>query len=275
MNPPETIAITGASSGLGAALAREYAAPGIRLFLAARRIDRLTEVADACIERGADVSCAEVDVRELAQTAIWIEAVEQNSPIDLIIANAGIFSGNGERGQMESPEDLAAQIETNLVGTATTVNIAALFMRKRQRGHIAMVSSLAALQPMADAPGYSAAKAGILAYGDAVREYLAKDGIRVSVILPGHIKTAQTSVHIGDLTGMISPEAAAATIRQGLDRGKTFIAFPRSMHILVRLGRLLPWRLRAIANRPFRFHVSGSSTDKPPLDKAPAKSKGH
>ena len=275
MNPPETIAITGASSGLGAALAREYAAPGIRLFLAARRIGRLTDVADACIERGADVSCTEVDIRHWAETAIWIEAIEQNNPIDLLIANAGIFSGNGEGGQMESPEDLAAQIHTNLIGTATTVNLTASYMQKRQSGHIAMVSSLAALQPMADAPGYSAAKAGILAYSEALREYLIKDRVTVSVILPGHIKTAQTDVHVGDLTGIISAEDAAAVIRQRLDRGQTFAAFPQTMHLLVRLGRLLPWRLRATANRPFRFYVNHQATDQLPLDKAPAKSKGH
>ena len=275
MTSPKTIAITGASSGLGAALAREYAAPGIVLALAARRLDKLEEVAAACKKHGANTICRQVDVRQHKQIAAWIKQTEANSPIDLLIANAGIFSGHGKDGQLETALELTAQIETNLVGTATTANAVAKCMRTRKRGHIALLSSLAALQPLADAPGYSASKAGILAYGEALREFLIKDGITVSVILPGHIKTAQTAVHVGDLTGLISTRKAAAIIRKRLDRGQTFIAFPRSMHLLVRLGRLLPWQLRAKANRPFRFHVARPKTDQARADKVQMNEEGY
>lgn len=275
MKSPKTIAITGASRGLGAALAREYAAPGIRLCLAARSLERLEDVAGQCQKLGAEVSCKQVDVTRHEQTSTWIEEIEQSSPIDLLIANAGIFTGHGANGQMETNHEISKLIETNLIGTTTTVNAVVGYMRKRRTGHIAMLSSLGALQPLADAPGYSATKAGILAYGEALREYLIKDRVTVSVIFPGHIKTAQTSVHVGDLTGIISSKDAAAIIRKRLDRGATFIAFPQSMHLLVRLGRLLPWRLRAKANRPFRFHVASPKTDQPSPSKVQIKHERH
>lgn len=255
MKPPQTIAITGASSGLGAALAREYSRPGRLIALGARSDERLAEVARVCSKGGAEVIWQQLDVTKPSQLSAWIEDIEQSRPIDLMIANAGIFSGHGSDGQLEEPPELFRQIETNLIGTINTVNAVAEKMASRNSGHIAMVSSLAALQPLADAPTYSASKAGIVAYGEAMREYLADHQIIISVILPGHIETAQTAVHVGKTPGMISTEKAAKIIHTNLDRGRTFIAFPQSMHLLVRLGRLLPWRMRALTNKPFRFYV--------------------
>jgi len=252
---PRVIAISGASSGLGAALAREYAAPGKILALAARRIDRLRQLAHECEKRGASVLCRQVDVRDFRQITRWVEETEQSTPVDLMIANAGVFSGHGPEGQMESIPELVRLVETNLAGAIATFGAMAEHMRKRRHGHIAIISSLAAIQPLADAPVYSATKAGVMAYGEAMREYLADDNIAVSIVLPGHMKTAQTTVHAGVLAGIISSGKAAAIIRKRLDRGQSYIAFPHSMHILVRLGRLLPWPLRAWTNRPFRFHV--------------------
>ena len=274
MNSPGTIAITGASSGLGAALAVEYAAPGRTLALAARCQERLEQVERNCRLKGAEVLRQQVDITKANQVGAWIDEIEQNTAIDLMIANAGIFSGHGPEGQLEEATDVIRQIETNLIGTMITVNAAVTHMQGRKSGQIAMISSLAALQPLADAPGYSASKAGIRAYGEALREYLADKGIAVSVILPGHIETAQTAVHIGMLPGIISPEKAARIIRTRLDRGETYITFPHGVHFLVRLGRLLPWRLRASMNRPFRFHVKGPSGPELRKDKACVKSEG-
>lgn len=253
MQSPRTIAITGASSGLGAALAVEYARPGVTLAFAARRTELLRQVEVACVERGAKVTWAHVDVRDIEQVEAWVAGID---PIDLLIANAGVFSGNGPGDILESSTDAASQIATNLVGTIATANAAARQMKRRRQGHIALVSSLAAIMPLADAPAYSASKAGILAYGEALREYLAASSVTVSVILPGHIATAQTSVHAGPLPGIIPAEQAARIIHRRLERRETFIAFPRHMHWMIRLGRFLPWRARARANRPFRFHVT-------------------
>ena len=249
------IAISGASSGLGAALAREYARPGVRLFLAARRQERLEKVAGQCRRRGAEVFCLQVDVCNAQDISGWIDLVEADHDIDLLIVNAGIFSGHGKDGVLEGPEQTRRQVETNLTGAIHTARAFFAYEPPWRGGHIALVSSLAALQPQADAPVYSASKAGLLAYGQALREYLADYGVRVSIILPGHIKTAQTDIHAGALCCMISTQKAAGIIRKRLARGHSLIAFPLVPHLFVRFGRLLPWRVQALLNRPLRFHV--------------------
>lgn len=255
MKSPRTIMITGAGSGLGAALALEYAAPGRNLVLAVRRPDRARAVERQCAALGATVVLKQLDICATERIEDWLDAVEQATPIDLLIANAGIFCGHGADGRMEAADEVARQIATNLTGTIATVSAVARRMKARRRGQIALVSSLAAIQPLADAPVYSATKAGLMAYGDALREYLAADRVTVSTILPGHIATGQTAVHAGRLVGVLSPERAARIIRTRLGRGRAVIAFPLALQVLVRLGRLLPWRVRAWGNRPFRFHV--------------------
>jgi short-subunit dehydrogenase len=79
--------------------------------------------------------------------------------------------------------------------------------------------------------------------------------VHVSVILPGHVRTAQTDVHVGPLAMILPVEKAAEIIKRGLDAKRTYIAFPSAAHWLVRLGSLLPWRLKALATRADRFHV--------------------
>ena len=132
-------------------------------------------------------------------------------------------------------------------------------MRARKSGRIAIVGSLAALQPLADAPAYSASKAGVISYGEALREWLLPDNVAVSLIYPGHIKTSQVAHHVGALPLIVSADKAAAKIKKDLDRGRSFIAFPQRLLWLIRVGRLLPWRLRARLGRPMRFHVSKRS----------------
>jgi short-subunit dehydrogenase len=264
MPPSRTIAITGASSGLGAAMAFEFASPDVTLALAARRQELLEQVREVCVARGARVTCACVDVCDAQQVEEWVASTDRAFPIDLAIANAGIFSGHGPSGEIEDGPGFSLQIGTNLSGTIAMASAAARRMRQRGHGHIALISSLAALLPLADAPSYSASKAGILAYGEALREYFAASGITVSVILPGHIATAQTLLHAGPLPGILTAGKAAQIIRRRLEKGETFIAFPRRMLWLVRLSRLLPWRVRARVNQPFRFFVRTEETHAEP-----------
>src|SRR5262249_50095998 len=140
-------------------------------------------------------------------------------------------------------------------------------MRARQRGRVAIVGSLAALHPLADAPAYSASKAGVMAYGEALREWLAPDHIAVSLIYPGHIKTAQVEHHVGALPRIVSPETAARIIKRGLDRGRASIAFPKALLWLIRAGRFVPWRMRALLGAGTRFYVAkpGQRNEHPAL----------
>jgi short-subunit dehydrogenase len=254
------IVITGASSGLGAALAVEYAQAGHILGLVARNERRLEDVAARCAGAGAHCVTGLIDVTDRIALGRWIDAFDAQYPIDLLFVNAGVYAGHGPGGQMETIEEILWQIGTNLQGAAITIGAVLPAMRRRRRGRIVLIASLAGLQCLADAPGYSATKAGLIAYGEALREYLAPDRISVSIVCPGYIETPQTAHHVGALPLQMSPRRAAAIIRKRVDRGRSFIAFPLRLYLLIRLGRVVGWRTRAFFGRGLRFH-----TDKPPL----------
>ncbi len=251
----KTVAITGASSGLGAALARLYAGDGARLFLCARRKELLEQVAINCRTLGASVDCATVDVRTPEQVEGWVAAITARAPVDLVIVNSGQFHGNPAPDQLESAASAADVVATNLSGAIATASAFSRVMQEQRSGRIALISSLAALAPQADAPAYSASKAGISTYGSALREYLAPFGVGVSIVQPGHIDTAQTSAQVGPLPGLMSPEIAAGKIKRGLDQSRAEMSFPAWLHMLIVLENMLPRQLRARINHWFRFTV--------------------
>jgi len=251
----KTVVITGASSGLGAALAKLYAKDDARLFLCARRTDLLEHVADVCRETAREVECATVDVQCADQIRDWIEKIAASSQVDLLIVNSGKFGGNSSGDRLEAQASAMAVVNTNLSGAINTASAMAAPMQSNRTGRIAFVSSLAAIAPQADAPAYSASKAGVSAYGKALREFMLPFGVGVTVIHPGHIDTVQTDVQIGPLPGLVSPEAAAKKIKRGLSLGHSTISFPLWLRILIALENLLPWRVRAWINRFFRFTV--------------------
>ena len=251
----QSVVITGASAGLGRALALQYAIPERSLGLLGRDKERLGEVADACRACGAEVTIGAFDLLEAKAVSTWMRAFDVAHPIDLLIVNAGVFTGHGADRAMETDDEIMAMLRINLESATTTIAAALPMLRTRRRGRIAIVGSLAALQPLADAPAYSASKAGLMSYGEALREWLIPDGVAVTLIYPGHIATNQVSNHVGALPMIMSAEAAAPRIKRGLDRGRAFIAFPLALLWLIRAGRLLPWRVRAALGASMRFHV--------------------
>ncbi len=250
-----SLVISGASAGLGRALALQYAIPERTLGLLGRDKARLEAVAAACRDRGANVTTGAFDLLDAGVTGAWMGDFDATHPIDLLIVNAGVFTGHGADRAMETNEETVAMLRTNLESATTTIAAALPMLRARRHGRIAIVGSLAALQPLADAPAYSASKAGLMSYGEALREWLAPDGVAVTLIYPGHIETDQVAHHVGALPLLISAPAAAERIKRGLDRGRSFIAFPLALLWLIRAGRLLPWRLRAKFGAGMRFHV--------------------
>jgi short-subunit dehydrogenase len=255
VTPPRSIVITGASRGLGAALANCYAEPGCHLGLTAFGSPLLADVARACEERGAKVRHAWIDAASAQDMRTFLRTIDAERPVDLVIVNAGRFSGNPAPGVLQPLQEGLDLLRSNLVGAITTVEAAVDVMRPRRRGRIVLIVSLAALYPQADAPIYTASKAGLAAYGEAMRELLADEGIRLSLVFPGHIATDQTERQIGRLPLMLSAATAARRIKAGLDRGRDTIVFPRRLYWLIRAGNLLPVELRHRTNRPFRFHV--------------------
>jgi short-subunit dehydrogenase len=252
---PAVVVITGASAGLGRALALEYAGPERTLALIGRDPARLADTAAAARARGAAVETLACDLCQGTAGADFVSAFAAAHPIDLMIVNAGVFSGHHPEREMEDAAEIVSVLRTNLEAAVLTIAAALPAMRARRQGRIALIGSIAAIHPLADAPAYSASKAGLMAYGEALREWLAPDSVKVSLIYPGHIETGQTARHIGALPLLHAPAAAAARIRRGLDRGRAHIAFPRRLAYLARAGRLVPWQVRAYFARPHRFTV--------------------
>lgn len=238
LKSPNSILITGATSGIGAALAREYAAPGTSLALTGRDPERLAAISADCRELGAEVLARPLDVQDRSGLAAWIDEADEARPIDLAIANAGISGGTAR-----SKEESAAAREifaVNLDGVVNSVLPLIPKLQKRKRGQIALMSSVAGFRGLATSPAYCASKAAVKVWGEGLRCQLWDDGIAVSVICPGWVKSGMTDVNQFTMPWIMPAEKAAKIIRRGLAANRGRICFPWQMHFLVWLSCVLP-----------------------------------
>ncbi len=253
---PSRIVISGASRGIGEALARSYAGPGVTLALIGRDRDRLRTVATACRARGADAEEIILDVRERGLLAERLRSFDEVRPVDLVIANAGVALPSSD----DPGEDLSAygEIDVNLVGALNTALPLVPAMAARGRGQIAFMSSLAAFAPLPSSPGYSASKAAVLVYGLGIRERLRPAGLRVNVICPGYVDTEMGERYRGWRPLAMSADTAAWRIRHGLDADRAIIAFPRRLAFLARASQLVPEGVRRFGLKAFHFSIERS-----------------
>jgi len=249
------VLITGASRGIGAALARAYAAPGIRLSLAGRDAAALAAVTAEARAAGAEAVHATLDIRDAEAVRAWIAAVDDARPIDLAIANAGINRPDDAPGA--PPDNLRLLLETNVLGAAEVVSACLPRMSARGRGQLALMSSLAGITGFGGMASYGASKAAIRAYGQALRGDLAPKGIKVSVICPGFVDTEMAAQVKGTKMGEWSAERAARFIQRGLARNRGLIAFPPLEAFGVRMLTVLPGILMDPISRTFRYRVEG------------------
>ena len=237
---PQSILITGASSGIGEALALGYAAPGARLALVGRNAERLEGVAAACRTSGAGAVSAVLDVTEHAALESFVTEADRTAPLDLVIANAGISAGTSGTG--EDAAQTRAIMAVNVDGVMNTVIAALPHMRRRRHGQIAIVSSLAGFRGFPGAPAYCASKAAVRVWGEALRGHLAPEGIGVTVVCPGFVKSRMTAVNDFRMPFLMEADRAADHIRRGLARNKARIACPWQLAIPLRLlAALPPW----------------------------------
>lgn len=238
---PSAILITGASSGLGEALARHYAQPRRTLFLSGRDAGRLEAVAHWARNAGADVHTRVLDVTDREAMAAWIGECDGIRALELVIANAGISAGTGLHG--ESDAQTRAIFAVNLDGVMNTVLPAVAAMRPRRVGQIAIMSSLASFRGMPGAPAYCASKAAVRVWGEGLRGELARDNIRLSVICPGFVVSRMTAVNTFPMPFLMKADKAAAIMARGLAANRGRISFPWQMAGLSWLAAALPDRL--------------------------------
>jgi short-subunit dehydrogenase len=238
---PRHIVITGASSGLGAALAVHYAQKGVRLYLGGRNAIRLQMVADACLAKGAEVFIHTVDIKNAHGVNEWLATLQATEPFDLIIANAGISGGTAEG--LEGIQQITDIFRTNIEGVANTLAPVIPAMQQAKKGQLALISSLAGFRGFPGAPAYCASKAAVKVYGEALRGLLRPDGIRVSVVCPGYIKTPMTDTNTFKMPLMIPADKAARYIADGLAKNRPLIAFPSLLYVIVWMLMVLPARL--------------------------------
>lgn len=239
---PRSVLITGASSGIGGALAREYAADNVHIALNGRNQDRLETIAADCRAKGASVSVGLVDIRDRTKLSQWIFSVDDAHPIDLAIANAGITAGTGMGRLREHPDIVRNVIATNLVGTINTFDPLVERMCMRGRGRIAVMGSIGAVRGLPHCPAYSASKAAIHAYAEGLRGALVRQGVGVTIIAPGFVETPLNNDIVCPKPLLISAARAARIVHRGLDRSRAMIVFPRLLYYGLLLTRLLPTR---------------------------------
>lgn len=225
------ILITGATGAIGGALAEAYAAPGVELYLHGRNEVKLTAVAGRCTALGATVLTERFDVRDTAALRAWLDAVCATQALDLVIVNAGMNTDIGPAGAGEPWEEVEALLDINLKASLAMVHAVLPAMRRRGSGQIALVSSLAGYFGLPVTPAYCASKAGIKAYGEALRGWLAPEGIRVNVIMPGYVESPMCEAMPGPKPFLWPPARAAGFIRRGLAKDRARISFPFPLNL--------------------------------------------
>jgi short-subunit dehydrogenase len=237
--------ITGASSGIGSALAEALATPGATLHLSGRDATRLEAVAEDCRRRGALVQPRIVDVRDADTMAAWITNAGR---LDLVVANAGISAGTSDH-ELEAAAQAHAIFATNLNGVLNTVLPAMAVMAEQSadpggmRGRIAVVASIAAFVPGPGAPAYCASKAAVDAWTVAAAHGARRQGIGLTSVCPGYVRSHMTAGNRFPMPGLMDADRAARIILNGVAAGRVRVSFPWWIAAAARLVGLLPPRL--------------------------------
>jgi len=229
--------ITGASSGIGASLARHYGSRGATLGLVARREGALAEVGRAA---GSPFEAYACDVRDLgAVDAAARDFIGRHGVPDVVIANAGISHGTLTE-YAEDARAFAEILEVNVLGMVHTFHPFVEPMRRRGGGTLAGIASVAGLRGLPGASAYSASKAAAIRYLEALRVEMRATGVRVTTVCPGYVASAMTARNPYPMPFLLEADEAARRIARIIDSGRSFAVVPWQMAIAGRILALLP-----------------------------------
>lgn len=237
-SPFKSILITGASSGIGLALARNLAAPGINLTVTGQNPERLETTKSELASTGAAVTVSQIDANDRSGMTALVNEADDKAPLDLVVANAGVSAGRDDSAPAD--EQAIKVMSTNVMGVMNTVLPAKTRMTKRGHGQIAIVSSLAGFRGLPTAPTYSASKVAVRAWGEAMRPSLKSHGVGLTLIFPGFVESRITDQNDFPMPFLMSAERAADIITRGLIAGKDTVSFPWQMILMMKSLSLLP-----------------------------------
>jgi NADP-dependent 3-hydroxy acid dehydrogenase YdfG len=239
MARPETVLITGASSGIGRALAFEYAGAGAQIALAARRTEELEVTLAGVRERGGSGIAISLDVTDTAAVKAAVERADRElGSLDMVIANAGF--GDMHHASTVQWSEIAPMIRTNVDGAMATLLAAVPIMMARGSGHLVGITSLAGRRALPESAAYCASKAALSVFLESLRIDLARGGIRVTDVQPGFVATAAIAKGKHPTPLLWPADRAARVIARRLERAPRIVAFPWPLVLLTGLGRRLP-----------------------------------
>lgn len=235
------IVITGASSGLGEALALHYATKDNKLVLIARREDRLSDVAQRCRDKGAEVEMIVADVNDFERMKeIGVRLSVQS--IDRIILNAGVSVGHS--GGVTPFADFERLFKTNFLSVHALLEPIIPKLIEQTSGEVVFISSLASLFTMPTSIAYSSSKRALNAYAEGLHYQLRPYGITVMTIMPGFIDSEMTKKNRFKMPFLMSTEEGIARITHAIERKKICFAFPFRFYLMIRIVSLFPQSLR-------------------------------
>ncbi len=253
ISSPAVVWITGASTGIGRALALSFARDGAKVAVSARSADKLGELA----QLSPNIGAYPVDVVDAAAVAATVERISREiGPIDLAVLNAGVWHPMSAANY--SLANATDSISVNYVGVINGLAPVMRAMIGRGRGHIALVSSVAGYRGLPKSAAYGPTKAALINLAESLYADLKHKGVTMTVINPGFVKTQMTDVNTFPMPYLVTVDEAVASIRKGLASGQFEIVFPGRMALMMKSMRLLPYRTY------FWAMARIASGDKPP-----------
>ena len=255
------VVITGATGEIGGALARIYAFQGRRLTLSGRNEQKLADLKKECEELGSSVEIKVLDLRNTDEAREWIDSLSRAYPVDLLIVNAGLNTNIGDDLSGEPFEEAKALVEVNLLANIALIDALLPSMRKRGRGQIAILSSLASYYGLVHTPTYCATKAALRNYGNSLRAWLKPEGIKVNVILPGYIDSPMCRAMPGPKPFLMKADKAVKIIKKGLERNYARISFPFPLNLGIWYLAQLPFCIASPIASLFGYGIGKKKSD--------------